>query len=84
MTATASKTSLKKLINLPKLASFLELILKTMVSAEKEKENCCLVFTSSVKVLLHETIRNDDFKRNTSLQCWNNVAIIQNNVATVL
>ena len=37
-----------------------------------------------VKVLLHGTIRNDDFKRNTELQCWNNVATIRNNVPTVL
>ena len=31
----------------------------------------------------HETIRNDDFQRNTVLQCWNNVVTIQNNVATL-
>ena len=42
------------------------------------------MFTSAVKVTLHHTIRNDNFKRNTSLQCWNNVATIENNVATVL
>ena len=30
--------------------------------------------------MLHGTIRNDDFQRNTALQCWNNVATIQNNV----
>ena len=28
------------------------------------------------KVMLHETIRNNDFQRNTVLQCWNNVATI--------
>ena len=28
------------------------------------------------KVMLHETIRNNDFQRNTALQCWNNVATI--------
>ena len=28
-------------------------------------------------VMLHETICNDDFQRNTALQCWNNVAIIR-------
>ena len=31
----------------------------------------------------HWTIRNDDFKRNTVLQCWNNVANIRNNFATL-
>ena len=30
------------------------------------------------------TIRKDDFQRNTALQCWNNVASTQNNVATML
>ena len=24
--------------------------------------------------MLHVTIRNDDFQRNTAFQCWNNVA----------
>ena len=42
---------------------------------------CLLHF---VKVMLHETIRNDDFQRNTALQCWNNVVAIRNNVATML
>ena len=36
-----------------------------------------------LKVMLHVTIRNEDFYRNTALQCWNNVTI-QNNVATIL
>ena len=30
------------------------------------------------------TIRRDYFQRNTALQCWNNVASTQNNVATML
>ena len=34
--------------------------------------------------MLHGTIRNDDFLRNTALQCWNSVVTIGNNVATVL
>ena len=34
--------------------------------------------------MLHGTIRNDDFERYTALQCWNNVATIRNNVATML
>ena len=34
--------------------------------------------------MLRETIRNDDFKRNTALQRWNNVGTIRNNVATIL
>ena len=38
----------------------------------------------SLKVMLHETIRNDDFERNTTRQWWNNVATIRNNVATML
>ena len=36
------------------------------------------------KVMLHGTIRNDDFLHNTALQCWNNVVTIPNNVATML
>ena len=37
----------------------------------------------SLKVTLQGTIRNDDFLRNTALQCWNNVATIWTNVATM-
>ena len=37
-----------------------------------------------LKVMLHETIHNDDFLRNIALQCWNNVVTIRNNVATML
>ena len=33
----------------------------------------------TVKVMLYETIR-----RNTALQCWNKVATIRNNIATML
>ena len=36
------------------------------------------------KLMLHETIRNNDFQRNTALQCWNNVETIWSNVATML
>ena len=28
-------------------------------------------------------ICNDDFYRNTELQCWNNVVTVRNNVATL-
>ena len=37
-----------------------------------------------LKVMLHGTVRNDDIHGNTTLQCWNNVVIIRNNVATML
>ena len=37
-----------------------------------------------LKVILHGTIRNDDFKLNTALQCSNNVSTIRNNAATML
>ena len=40
--------------------------------------------TACLRVMLHGTIRNDDFERNTALQCWNNVVTIRNNVATML
>ena len=33
-------------------------------------------YLKSVKVMLHGTICNDYFLRNTALQCWNNVATI--------
>ena len=39
---------------------------------------------SHLKVMLHETIRNDDFQRKIQLQCWNSVVTIRNNVATML
>ena len=32
----------------------------------------------------HEKISNDDFYRNTALQCWNYVTTTQSNVATML
>ena len=34
--------------------------------------------------MLHGTIRNDDILRNTALQCWNNIATIWINAATML
>ena len=37
-------------------------------------------FASGLNVILHGTIRNDDFQRNTGFQCWYNVA---RNVATL-
>ena len=52
----------------------------TRQQRERRFERRCL-FMFSIKVMLHGTIRNDDFYRNTALQCWNNVVTIQNNVA---
>ena len=40
--------------------------------------------SSVYRLMLHETIRNDDFQHNTALQCWNNVVTIRNNVTTML
>ena len=40
--------------------------------------------TGALNVMLHETIRNDDFKRNTALRCRSDVVTIRNNVATML
>ena len=37
-----------------------------------------------LKVMLHGTIRNDDFKLNTALQYSNNVVTIRNHVTTML
>ena len=34
-------------------------------------------YFSRFKVMLQETIRNNDFYCNTALQLWNNVATIQ-------
>ena len=42
------------------------------------------VFQVSVKVMSQQTIRNDDFERNTAYEYWSNVATIRNNVATTL
>ena len=49
----------------------------TLIQTEK-RYNLCF------KVMLHGTIRNDDFQPNTGLQCWKHVVTIQNNVATML
>ena len=38
----------------------------------------------ALKVILRGTIRNDNFLRNTTLQYWNNVATIRNNVTTMM
>ena len=48
--------------------------------------SCVYVYhtTESFKVMLHGTIRNDDFQRNEALQRWNNAATIRNNIATML
>ena len=45
---------------------------------------CVIMVQPVVKVKLHETICKDNFRRNTALQCWNNVATIRDNVATNL
>ena len=37
-----------------------------------------------VMVMLHGTIRSDDFWRNTALQCWNNAVTSRKNVPTML
>ena len=42
----------------------------------------CRVVVPVIKVMLQGTIRNYDFQRNTTLQYWNNVTTIRNNVAT--
>ena len=47
-------------------------------------KTCNLEVSGSLKVILHGTILNDDFSRNTEMQCWNNVVTIRNNVATML
>ena len=36
------------------------------------------------KVMLHWTIRNDYFKHNTALQCWNIIGSTGKNFATML
>ena len=41
-----------------------------------------VVTLGSLKVMLHGTIRNDDFLRNTAMQYWNNVTTIRNIVTT--
>ena len=58
--------------------------------AEREEKNCglhsevSLVYKERFKVMLHETIRKDEFYRNTEVQCWTNVESVRNNVATML
>ena len=43
-----------------------------------------VVTLGSLKVMLHGTIRNNDFLRNTAMQYWNIVATIRNNVTTMM
>ena len=43
-----------------------------------------VVTLGSLKVMLHGTIRNDDFLRNIVIQYWNNVTTIRNNVTTMM
>ena len=40
-------------------------------------------YWADIKAMLHGMIRNDDFYRNTELQCWNSVVTIRDNVATL-
>ena len=47
-------------------------------------KTCNLEVSGSFKAILHGTILNDDFSRNTEMQFWNNVVTIRNNVATML
>ena len=37
-----------------------------------------------LKVMLHGTICNEDFKRKAALQCWNNAVTVRNNIVTML
>ena len=55
-----------------------------VVVVQKTLKKCTKVVFLSIEMMLHGTIRNDDFQRNTALQCWNNVATIRNYVATML
>ena len=43
-----------------------------------------VVTLGSLTVMLHGTIRNDDFLRNTAMQYWNNVTTIRNDVTTMM
>ena len=47
-------------------------------------KTCNLEVSGSFKAILHGTILNDDFSRNTEMQFWNNVVTIRNNVAAML
>ena len=58
--------------------------LGTIFKFRKRNQFRRCLFTQSIKVMLRETIRNDDFCDNTTLQCWENVVGIRNNVATML
>ena len=46
--------------------------------------DCVIVVQPVIKVMLRETICNDNFLPHTALQCWKNVATIRNNFATML
>ena len=48
------------------------------------QKTCNLEVSGSFKAILHRTILNDDFSRNTEMQFWSNVVTIRNNVATML
>ena len=58
-------------------------MLKKFISSQHFNAILTVKFCPCVKLILHETIRNDDFWRNTALQCWNSTETIRNNVATL-
>ena len=59
-------------------------MLKKFISSQHFNAILTVKFCPCVKLILHETIRNDDFWRNTALQCWNSAETIRNNAATML
>ena len=63
----------------PKLSLWRRSLCSNLGGIDPEK-----LYRATLKVMLHRTIRNDDFCRNTAWQCWNNVVTIQNNVAPML
>ena len=64
--------------------SFVTFNKKTLFHARIPSASIVNTICCRLKVILLETISNEDFQCNTSLQCWNNVVTIGNNVATIL
>ena len=57
---------------------------KEMTRKWSDGSKCPHFLCIVLKVMLHEMICNNGFKRNTALECWNNIATIRFNVATML
>ena len=68
----------------PGLSVQTHLTCEEMTRKWSDGSKCLHFLCIDLKVMLHEMICIDGFKRNTALECWNNIATIRFNVTTML